>query len=359
MSGDDKQEKAEDFSLNLSENLLAAAVEAVEKRMGKEGDDEDGETLDVELTESEGDDEVDIDIDIDAEDSLDLEAAVSAAATSAETFEEEEDEDVEDVEDEDSEHLVDAERLQMLAQLESLEAGRDSAVAALEHKEKEVEHLRSVAEKLQAEIGRVKELNLKMSVRRKRMKEGYERQRIRHEDALATVRKWEELLGAARGTIRAQEDEQHRTRLRHQREIEETKIFGNEGFFRELLPVLDHMDLALAHADDTPPQKMVEGVNMIYAQLKGMLHRMGLQKVDPKRGDPFDPKVHEAMTHLVCEDLEAGAVVEALQTGFLLRDRLIRAARVSVSSGTGLDEEPVVLQGEVSDTDVEAHANEE
>ena len=341
----DEENPKEDFSLNLSDDLLAAAVEAVEKRMNKP---EEEDPVEVELTESEGDVELDLD--------LDLEVGLDSLPSDPDAGLEDLDE---DVEDEDSELLVDAEKLQLLAQVEAVSAEKDSAVAALDHKEREVEHLRSVAEKLQAEVGRLKELNLKMSVRSKRLKEGYERQRLRHEDALAKVRQWEDLLGKARGTIRAQEEEQQRSRVRHQREIEETKIFGNEGFFKELLPVLDHMDLALAHAGDTPPDQMVEGVRMIYAQLEGTLRRMGLHKVDPSRGSAFDPTVHEAMKHLVCEDVPEGAVVEVLQTGFLLKDRLIRAARVSVSSGDGVDEEPVGSETEVEAADVDAASHEE
>lgn len=361
MSGDDNQETAEDFSLSLSDDLLAAAVEAVEKRMSKPKSEpgEDGDVdadLDVELTDSEGDIELDLDLD----ESLDLDGALTEAAATQESIDFDADaDDGEDVSDEDSEFVADAERLQILAKMESLEAERDSAGAALAHKEKEIDHLRNVAEKLRSEVTRLKELNLKLSVRNKRMKEGYERQRLRHEDALTKVRQWEELLGKARGTIRAQEEEVGRTRVRHQREIEETRTFGNEGFFKELLPVLDNMDLALAHSDQTPPDKMVEGVTMIYAQLEGTLRRMGLVKVDPSAGDAFDPTVHEAMKHVESDDIEGGAVFETLQTGFLLKDRLVRAARVSVSSGSATDEPPVHETSEVADTDVEAAAHEE
>jgi len=356
VSGDEPTEKAEDFSLTLSEDLLAAAVEAVEKRLQSPGESEgqDGEPVDVELTEEQADGEIELDLD-EVLQKIDWEDPPPSADEGPDPL----DEDDEDVDDDDSALMVDAEKLQLLALVESIGAEKDGAVARLAHKDTEVEHLRNVAEKLQAEVARLKEVNLKLSVRGKRLKEGYERQRLRQEDALAKVRQLEDLLGKARETVRSQEEETIRSRARHVREIEETKVFGNEGFFRELLPVLDHMDLALAHADGTPPDKMVEGVTMIYAQLEGTLRRMGLEKIDPEPGSPFDPTHHEAMKHLESEEIEAGAVVEILQTGFVLKDRLIRAARVTVSSGDGLDEQPVEDSGEVEDRDVDEASAEE
>ena len=338
MPSDKPEAENADFSLSISDDLLAAAVESAEKRFAKKPEANLGENPEVEFDEGPlADDEIALDVDL----SLDMPTELHEAPS---------DEDLGDPESE----LADLND-ELLAKVAELEAERDRLAQALEHKTREVAHVRGTADKLQEQVKASKDRTMKMSVRANRLRETQERLKMRHEDAMAKVRSLEELVGQARSQVRMQEEERERTRVRHVRELDEMQSFGTEGFFKELLPVLDHLDLAMAHADDTPPETMVQGVRMIFDQLENTLRRLGLARVDPDQGDGFDPNHHEAMKHLTHDDVPEGHILDVLQTGYLLGDRLIRAARVSVSSGN-VEDAPVPSDVEVDATEHEPPA---
>lgn len=331
MSSDKTEPENPDFSLTLSEDLLAAAVEAAEKRFSKKPDDE---PLDVEFDEGTIDEDevaldVDLSVDLDLDDpqlSADPELAGAAPA----------------------DELLQL-NTELIARVAELEAEGEELAEQVAQRDAQIESLRSTAGKLQEQVKRAKELNLKMSVRSNRLRDTQERLKLRYEDAQAKVRALEDLVAQARTQVRVSEDERERTRLRHVRELEELRTFGTEGFFKELLPVLDHLDLAMSHADDTSPERMVEGVRMIFAQLGNTLRRMGLTTIDPAPGAAFDPNQHDAMKNQVHPTIAQGHIIDVLQQGYAIGDRLIRAARVSVSGGP--DEAPVSPSDEVLDGD--------
>ena len=102
---------------------------------------------------------------------------------------------------------------------------------------------------------------------------------------------------------------------------------------KELLPALDNFERALG-ADAGAGEDFRKGVEMIYKQLSDTLGRAGLQAIDPA-GEPFDPKFHEAIARHETTDVAPHTVVDVLQKGYLLHDRLLRPAmeRVSVAPG--------------------------
>lgn len=333
-----------DFSLTISDDLLAAAVESAEKRFAKKPEANIGENPEVEFDEGPpADDEIALDVDL----SVDMPTELHEAPAT--------DDDL-DLGGDDLGGELASLNDELLAKVEELEAERDRLAQQLEHKTREVAHVRSTADKLQEQVKQGKDLNMKLSVRANRLRDTQERLKIRYEDAQAKIRSLEDLVGAARGQVRQQEEERERTRVRHGRELDEMKSFGTEGFFKELLPVLDHLDLALAHADDTPPETMVQGVRMIFDQLENTLRRLGLARVHPDQGGAFDPNHHEAIKHLTHDEVPEGHILDVLQTGYLLGDRLIRAARVSVSSGR-FEDAPVPSEVEVEGTESQGLAN--
>jgi molecular chaperone GrpE len=108
--------------------------------------------------------------------------------------------------------------------------------------------------------------------------------------------------------------------------------FGNESLLKALLPVLDNLDRALDHGknakEDSP---LVVGVEMIRKEFVGLLERFGVKPV-PAAGEVFDPEKHEAISQQE-SDLEANRVVSAVQNGYFFHERLLRPAKVIVSSG--------------------------
>jgi molecular chaperone GrpE len=113
--------------------------------------------------------------------------------------------------------------------------------------------------------------------------------------------------------------------------------FANEKIIVEMLGVYDSLELCLSHAGDHASAKALrEGVELTLTQFKQALENAGVEPFEPLRGTTFDPKVHEAVMQDDAADLPERAVVKTLQTGFMYRDRVLRAAKVVVATGRGL-----------------------
>ena len=104
---------------------------------------------------------------------------------------------------------------------------------------------------------------------------------------------------------------------------------GNENLVRELLPVLDNFERALA-SESQDVESIRTGVEMIFTQLKSTLENFGV-KSESAIGKPFDPLVHEAVSHVPSDNHEAGTVIDEHQKAYFLKDRLVRPAIVSVA----------------------------
>lgn len=118
-------------------------------------------------------------------------------------------------------------------------------------------------------------------------------------------------------------------RKRAQRDKEDLARFANENLLRELLPVLDNLERAIAHAQNGE-SGLLQGVEMTLGQLRKVLERAGVTAVAAE-GRPFDPACHEAMGQLESADHSPNTVIQELQKGFLLNERLLRPTLVMVS----------------------------
>lgn len=123
---------------------------------------------------------------------------------------------------------------------------------------------------------------------------------------------------------------------RNEREKSEAIKFANERLLEELLPVLDHLDEALATVQGTANggeavRGLSEGVDLVRRQFLNLLGKYGLEPIEPEKGTAFDPARHEAMAQVAANDVAAGAVVTCHRRGYLLHGRLLRAALVSVA----------------------------
>ncbi len=106
------------------------------------------------------------------------------------------------------------------------------------------------------------------------------------------------------------------------------------GLVRELLPVLDNLERALATAggENGDEASVVEGVRLVRADLVGVLERSGVESFDPV-GEPFDPTVHEALSTRPAPDgTHPGIVMDVVEKGYRLNDTVLRPARVIVSA---------------------------
>jgi molecular chaperone GrpE len=117
-------------------------------------------------------------------------------------------------------------------------------------------------------------------------------------------------------------------RKRAQRERDEVQKFGVEKLVKELLPVVDNLDRALAAAPDTDP--LADGVKLVRSSLEQALARFGVKPFSAL-GQPFDPARHEALLQVPRADQPPGTVVLEHARGFTLHERLVRPAMVGVA----------------------------
>jgi molecular chaperone GrpE len=123
---------------------------------------------------------------------------------------------------------------------------------------------------------------------------------------------------------------------RAEREANDARAYAIQKFARDLLGVADNLSRALQHSPatdaDTVVKNFVLGIELTEKELAGAFERNGLKKVDPSKGDRFDPHLHQAMMETPSEGVEPGAVVQVMQAGYELMGRIVRPALVVVAS---------------------------
>ena len=132
------------------------------------------------------------------------------------------------------------------------------------------------------------------------------------------------------------------TKRRAEREANDARAYAIQKFGRDLLTVADTLDRALAAPVDDPAVKnFVVGMEMTQKSLLSAFENNGLKKIDPPKGEKFDPHQHQAMMEQPAPDVAAGGVIQVLQPGYELLGRLIRPAMVVVAAkGSGADLPP-------------------
>ena len=106
---------------------------------------------------------------------------------------------------------------------------------------------------------------------------------------------------------------------------------GMARLAKELLPALDHLELALRAAEEHGGGEFAKGIRQIQDEMVGALGRVGIQAYSPK-GEPFDPSEHEAMASQPVEGTEPGTISEVYQQGYRINGVVLRPARVVVAA---------------------------
>ena len=128
-------------------------------------------------------------------------------------------------------------------------------------------------------------------------------------------------------------------RKRMARESDRIRQQAAENLIRDLLPVVDHLELAMKHREGGS-DALVEGVGMVLRQFHEVLVRHGVEPISAA-GEPFNPEVHEAVTQRESDEVPAQAVIEEFQKGYKLGQFVLRPAKVVVSLGTAGNDDPV------------------
>jgi molecular chaperone GrpE len=120
-------------------------------------------------------------------------------------------------------------------------------------------------------------------------------------------------------------------RKRVNREKEELLNYGNKSLIEEILPIVDNLERALDHASEDGMTAVVEGIRMTHSMLMGALKKFGVTPVDTN-GAAFDPAFHQAMAQVPTDEHAPNTVVQEFQKGYLLKERLLRPAMVTVAT---------------------------
>lgn len=120
-------------------------------------------------------------------------------------------------------------------------------------------------------------------------------------------------------------------RKRTIKEKEETLKYANERLILEILPVLDNFERAIEAGEDSDnTKKLLDGVKLIFRQLSDVLQKEGVRSFDSV-GEKFDPYKHEAFLAIESKEHEPSTILEEIEKGYILKDKVIRPAKVTVS----------------------------
>jgi|SRR4051812_17174473 len=133
--------------------------------------------------------------------------------------------------------------------------------------------------------------------------------------------------------------EMENLRRRTEREVADARIYGVTGFARDIVGVADSMERALKALDDELRDKadaavkaLLDGVELTERELLKVLEKHGVTKLEPQ-GQKFDPNLHQAMFELPDQSVPAGTVVQVMQPGYKIGERVLRPAMVGVAKG--------------------------
>ena len=149
----------------------------------------------------------------------------------------------------------------------------------------------------------------------------------------------EQQLAKAQDTIKDYWDQMMRLRAeidnnlkRAERDIENAHKYALKNFVENLLPVIDSMEMGqvAAGADNATLESIREGSELTMSMFVQVLEKNGLEQIDPL-GEKFDPERHQAISMTAAENAESNTVIEVMQKGFMLNERLVRPAMVVVA----------------------------
>ncbi len=137
--------------------------------------------------------------------------------------------------------------------------------------------------------------------------------------------------------------ENENLRKRTAKEIEQIKKYGHISLLRDFLNVVDNMERAVKSStsenqSETGVKNLIDGIEIVLNEMKSLLDRNQIKKIEPLH-ERFDYNFHQAMFEAPSSDYEEGFILEVIQPGYVLHDRLIRPAMVGVSKGEKVEKE--------------------
>lgn len=136
-------------------------------------------------------------------------------------------------------------------------------------------------------------------------------------------------------------------RKRAERDRRDAELYGATRFARDLLSVYDNFERAMENANDAvraAAPGLMEGIELTQRDLLAAFEKHRINRIDPAKGDRFDPKLHQAMFEAPVPGTSAGDIIQVMGMGFTIGDRLLRPAQVGVSSGGPATVQPAATE---------------
>mgnify|MGYP001166269963 CR=1 FL=1 len=151
---------------------------------------------------------------------------------------------------------------------------------------------------------------------------------------------WEEKYNDAYDALLRAKAEVENIKKRSEKEISNAYKFSTEGIFLDLIPIFESLDIAVSQdTNNASKENLIEGNKLLKNMFDSLLEKNSLQVIDPV-DEKFDPNLHQAMTEIEDNNSEAGSVVQEIQSGYMLGERLLRPALVGVSKKKKADIPP-------------------
>lgn len=123
-------------------------------------------------------------------------------------------------------------------------------------------------------------------------------------------------------------------RNRNAKMLEEARSYSISSFARDLIPVIDNLSRALKHCPkegDETVKVFIDGVSLTKTELENAFKKHGLESVSPQKGEKFDYNKHNAISQVMTDEFSTGTIVDVMEVGYKINDRLIRPAIVTVA----------------------------
>ncbi len=302
MNESDNQDETEinEFSISIGDDILAEALNAVEKRLYTKP--EPGE-----VEES----EIEFDIEVDLEEGMEFD------------------------------NLLGDETLDELLAANNTRGPSNNGDDALRE---EISGLRTELELAQqaqntaTEAARdARDESRRTMLKHKRLVDANAQLNLDVQDLRDTLKQWEKMVSDLKAQAENQNSERASHRNRLKRDVDDAKRTSTERILKHLMVPMDHIDLALKHLDDTTDNVVIDGFLASVRELREGLEKAGLSVVDADPGMEFNPEVHEAIARIYSKDVPRSHIIEMHRRGFMLEGKLYRPSQVTVSGGEDPD----------------------
>ena len=289
-----------EFSISIGDDLLAEALNAVEKRLYSKQELKDGEAPEIEF---------DIEVEVDDDSGFD--------------------------------NLLGGEPLEIFEELGEL-APQSEDNSALR---KELARLKSELAQARQEQKTSKEAardardeNRRTQLKQKRLIDTNAQLNLDAQDLRDTLKHWEQMVAELKSQAADQNTERANQRNRLKREVDDAKRTSTEKVLKHLMVPMDHIDLALKHIGNSKQDNaVIDGFMAAIHELREGLGKAGLSAVEAEAGTEFNPELHEAIARIYSEDIPHSHIIEVHRRGFMLNGRLYRPSQVTVSGGQNPD----------------------